>query len=450
MVGSRRDAYNLPRIRSSFMPATSVLDIDLAAVRRNVRRIRSLLRPDARFGAVLKAEAYGLGAQRIGRIMAEEGAAMGVVYTAEQGRDLESLADQLPLLVLMPFASEGGLDTLSPLLRRQCCHLTVHEPGHVTAVIRTARRLGVRIPVHLEVDTGMTRGGCAYGDAPHLLERVAGAPELLLSGIASHFAAADSDPQRTADQAARFEDLLERSRHLITPQCHVHLANTCGTLRSKAYHHGMVRIGQGWAGLGIDQLGSAALPGALHLQPVVRWRTRIILVRDVVAGTAVGYSARWRAPGPTRIALIPVGYAEGYPRALGTDPDAPQPARVGVDVAVGGRMIRVWSAVVGVVNMDQITIDLGDLHGSDGLSPLSADETAVFSRLIGPGTAVELVGPVRSAPNHLAALARRARTAVLEVLSGLLPRHARTYLDDPPQTRAEADAPLVGAEARHE
>ena len=129
-------------------------------------------------------------------------------------------------------------------------HLSVHDIDHLEDLVILSERNAVSIPLHVEVDTGMSRGGFDLADVPRALDRIDAHPRLRLAGLYTHFAAAETDPEWTEKQDRQFEDLIETHAKLIPPDCLVHAANTCAMLRGRSYHKSMVRVGQAWAGYG--------------------------------------------------------------------------------------------------------------------------------------------------------------------------------------------------------
>jgi alanine racemase len=398
------------------MLQTSQLHIDLTAIDHNMRLLRRLVGPQVALCPILKADGYGLGAGRIGRQLAHSGAEMLAVYAprqaAELAADLTAASIDLPILVLMPVRHVEPLPELQPLLLRGALHLTIHDEAQLVDLSRLADLLGVKVPVHLEVDTGMSRGGCGLDDAPQLLRIIAGSPRLALAGLFTHFACADSDDSFTQRQFALFEDLVQKHRSQIPSGCLTHAANSHATIRHGRYHKSMVRVGLAWAGYAADGWsGSEMLPEARQLRPCLTWSSRIVHVKTIEPGTRVGYGARWTAARRSRIGLVPVGYADGYPTGLGAI-DARADFK-GATVAVlkrdGGVVKRIFAPVVGAINMDQITIDLTDT------GPIEV------------GATVELITPDPAAPNHLPRLAESAGTVPLDLLCRLNPRLGRVY-----------------------
>jgi alanine racemase len=227
---------------------------------------------------------------------------------------------------------------------RQRIAVTVCTPTGVQAFGAAGRRTGAKVAVHLKVDTGMHRQGCAPEELPGLTKLALAEPGLEVEGLWSHFAVADEPAKRatTDGQLARYQDALAAAAEAgLTPRWR-HLANSAGaTLRDDA-RFDLVRAG-------IELYGLAPSPELRaevgHLRPVLALRAAVSAVRTVEAGERVSYGHRWAAPARTRIATLPVGYADGVRRALSGR----------MRVVVAGRSVP----QVGRVTMDQIMVDAG-------------------------------------------------------------------------------------------
>ncbi|RMH28250.1 MAG: alanine racemase [Planctomycetota bacterium] len=404
--------------------STSRIEVDLAAVERNVDRIRRALsagapgRPAA-VCAVLKADAYGLGARRVAKRLELAGVEMLAVYTPEQARALVEAAVGAPILLMMPTPGVRREDPLYRPASTGRLHFTVHNAAQLSSLSRLADELGITLPLHIEVDTGLRRAGAPASEALRLVEAAGRHARLRVAGLCTHFASADCDPEFTRTQLERFASFLERARPIAGDGCAVHAANSCGVFRTPECHFDMVRVGLALYGCVADRFSDpescALIDPCRELEPVVRWTSRIVHLIDAAEGDPVGYGRTWRADRPTRLALVPVGFADGYPLGLSNR------GAVGVALSSGA---TAYCPVAGRVSMDQVTIDVTDL-------PAGA---------VTIGTEVELIGRDPSAPNHLPALARAARSSVHELLSRLGPRVPRVY-------RAVADQPLAPASA---
>jgi len=454
------------------MIRTSAIDIDLSGLDHNLRVLRRIVGPRCGLCPILKADAYGLGAVPIAGRLARAGADMLAVYTPAQALEVLSAGLGCPVLILMPVRDLD--EALREGLAERRLHLTVADRGHLEDLIRSQGRSGAAIGVHLEVDTGMSRGGCRPDEVPAILETIAASPALRLAGVFTQFVDAEGDLAATDRQMAGLDRIVAVHAALIPSDCLIHAANTFATLRHRRYHRSLVRLGLAWAGYGAELLrGDPVLEEARHLRPIITWRSTIIQTKTIEAGTSVGYRSTWTATRPSRIGLVPVGYADGYPMALGSTSAKPRPACVGVlvdspkgcqrtgaaaqsECRPGGaygalkeatrsdaaernprrrtrasvgpegrterygtpalKLNRRYVPVVGAVNMDQITIDLTDLDAMDGGGARQWT-----------GTVVELISPDPAAPNHLPTLAAAAGTIPHEIMCRLNPRIDRIY-----------------------
>ena len=407
------------------MTDTSRIRINLSAVESNIRVVRDVVGPDPLICPIVKADAYGLGAAPIARHLTVAGAGMLAVYTSAQAAALARSAVGGPILVLLPVREMDRIDESYRLLIRGDLHLTVHDEGHLEDLTRLAEQFATVIPLHLEVDSGMSRGGCSPNKAPTLARRISEHRWLRLAGMSTHFARAATDTRFTDKQLSIFDAVV--SKCAPPEDCLIHAANSVATLRDRRYHKTMVRIGQAWAGFGAERLSEGDFrQQAATLRPIVTWRSEIVQVRTIQRGTGVGYGSRWTAKRRSRIGLVPVGYADGYPMGAAATDAEPKPACIGVEIdATGGRE---FVRVVGQVNMDQITIDLTDLstpHGRRGAA-------------VGVGTSVELIGTDPQAPNHVPTLAATAGTVPHHLICSLNPRIKRSYHATESYQRAEA------------
>lgn len=405
-----------------FVASTSWIEVDLPAISGNVRVVRDVLASriagSASGGkasaavkpaicAVMKADGYGLGAARVAKRLQLSGVEMLAVYSPEQARALVEAAITSPILMLMPLHDLDRGDVLYRAASRGQLHLTIHDTATLDAAVTITERLGLRLAVQLEVDTGMSRGGASLDEAAGLLKRIIAHPRLILTGVFNHFASADSNRDETRGQSEAFSNWLQQNRRLIPEEAVIHEANTFGTFRSSGFHRSMVRVGLALIGFAGEDFGDSAdfefEAEAARLTPAVRWMSQIVHMKSIDPGTPVGYGATWRAARPTRVGLVPVGYADGYPLSLSNQ------AQVGVMMRGG---MKAFVPLIGRVSMDQITVDLTD----------------VPSDQVGIGSPVEVVGNDRTAPNHLPTLAKRAGTIGHELLCRLSPRLTRQYL----------------------
>ena len=308
--------------------------------------------------AVVKADAYGHGAVPVSRAALEAGADSLAVVTAEEGAELREAGIEAPILVFTDLLPDG-----LALAERSRLIVTAHSPESAK---RISSRPGLR--AHLKVNTGMNRWGVGtdgVGEARKILgER--------LTGVYTHFASADSDEEATRRQLTAFDAVL--SAHDFGDAL-VHAANSAATLWHPASHHGCVR--PGIALYGMHPEGDGGDPADEGLRPALSLKSYVADVRLVAPGEGVSYGLTWRAERPTHAATVPVGYAEGYRRALSG----------GAWALIGGER----RPILGRVTMDACVfgVDVGTrvgdevvLVGGQGEGVLRAEEVACWAGTI--------------------------------------------------------------------
>jgi alanine racemase len=378
---------------AQIFPPRSWAEIDLSAIRHNVRSLRRHIYP-SQVVPVVKADAYGLGAIPIAKAALDAGAAGCAVATVEEGIELRRAGIVAPLLVLgyapvevAPFAAEYDLT------------LTVYSLEMAMALSRAATRRGRRLPVHLKLDTGLNRFGLNLQELLKVARYVSGQPCLQLQGLYSHFATSDdTDTAFVHEQLRRFEHgrkVLE-SHNLHFPQ--VHMSNSAGGIRFGAARNTFVRFGLAFYGYYPSAATEAeARAAGLHLRPSLTLKSVLASVNELAPGETVGYSRTYTATEERCIGLVPVGYADGYRRALSNR----------AHVLVGERRVP----VIGRVSMDQFTVDLTDVPDAQ------------------EGDEVVLIGAQGNASVPLEEIAQLCDTIPYEVLTGLGRRIRRTYTD---------------------
>lgn len=356
--------------------------VDHRALGANFRTARALA-GGREVIAVVKADGYGHGASAVARTLLREGCPRLAVFDVHEACALREDGISVPVLA-MAGAHDAGQAHLATSFG---IAVVVHDRGALQPLREAARRTGHRSMVQVEVDTGMRRLGVPVGGAADLIAEIAADPDLTLEGVYTHFACADdAQPDSALDQIRAFRAVLGQLRERGVPTGLVHAANSAALLADPRIQDALPEATAVRPGLLLYGARSAAHQDPdRQLLPVMSVRTRVVAVRDVAAGTAVGYGASFRAPGPTRIATLPIGYADGVLRVL------------------GGRG-AVWLAgavrpIVGRVSMDSVTVDCGDASVGlgdeaifvglpDGRSAASAlHPVAGFGP--GPGIAVE-------------------------------------------------------------
>jgi len=313
--------------------APAWIEVDLAAVAHNVREFVRFLPSGCQLIAVVKANAYGHGATRIARAALQAGASSLAVGSVAEGVELREAGIVGPILVVGPMVPEQARDAIAFSL--------VPGLGSFDVLRAFASHAFRPVPVQVEVDTGMHRHGVPAARLGELIAELRLRARLELQGIYTHFAAIATDAIATIhSQLQTFVRTLAHVRDLGTAQRHA--CNTLGALVCPAAHLDAVRIGGGL--YGFDPLRGA---GAVHLRPVLSLKARLVGLRDAAVGEAVGYGGTFVCERPSRLALLPLGYADGLSRSLWQ----------GAPVLVRGRR----APIVGLVSMNQTIVDVTEV-----------------------------------------------------------------------------------------
>jgi len=372
-----------------------VAEVDLGAVQRNLRRVTAAVGPPVAVWGVIKADAYGHGAVAVARALEPLCDALAVSLV-EEGLELRGAGIRAPIVVLGAFYNRQHADVLGARLTP-----VVYDLGDIERFATTAGARGRRAEVHIKVDTGMSRLGLSTGELPAALAALRARPSLRLAGLCTHFASADAaDAEPTEEALRRFGRCLDLVRREGFADLVNHAANSAAAIRFPAARLDAVR--PGLALYGTLPSRELSLPG---LEPALRLTTRVMAVHEIPTGATVSYGGLWRAARPSRIATLPIGYADGYPRHV-TDAVA----------LIRGRRVP----LVGAVCMDMLMIDVTDVPGS-----------AV-------GDAVTLIGRDGAESISVDDLARWAGTVSYEILCGISKRVPRVFLDAPAPAPAPA------------
>lgn len=334
--------------------------VDLAAIAHNVQVLRDHA-GSADVMAVVKADAYGHGAARVAAAAIEAGAAELGVATIDEALGLRASGVTAPVLAWL---HAPGVD-FAPALDADV-QIGVSSVRQIADVVDAVKRTGRQASVTLKVDTGLNRNGLAAVDYPAALtslRRAASDGAIWVRGIMSHLANGDVPDDRLNDlQAQRFTEMLDEARRVGVAFEVAHLSNSPSAMARPDLAFDMVRPG-------VAVYGLSPIPqrGDMGLHPAMTLKCAVVLVKSIKAGEGVSYGHTWIARRDTKIALLPVGYADGVYRALGGR----------MDVLIKGRRYR----SVGRVCMDQFVVDLG----SGPTDVTEGDEAILF----GPGEAGE-------------------------------------------------------------
>ncbi len=319
------------------------VEIDLAALDRNVGRIKAALPARVRYVAVVKANAYGHGMPEVVARLLQAGIDRFAVANVEEAALLREIGPQAEVLVLSPSLPEEHARAVALGV-----DLTLSSVAEAEALSAAAVSLGRRARVHLKVDTGMGRAGVWHERAADALAAVLAAPGLELRGLYTHFANADGDPAFTAEQRRRFLGVLARVPEALRPGLMVHADNSSGLdTFAAAAPFNAVRVG-------LLQYGLPPHPGSfldrIRPEPLLAFHSRVVLVKDLPAGTPVSYGSTHRLARASRVAVVAAGYGDGIPTA------ASNRGRL----LVRGRRCP----ILGRVTMDQTIVDVTDLPGA--------------------------------------------------------------------------------------
>ncbi|USR89706.1 alanine racemase [Phormidium yuhuli AB48] len=348
------------------------VEIDLGALGENVRQLRGLLAPETDLMAVVKADGYGHGAIPIAKTVLEAGARALGVATVPEGIELRQAGIEAPILVLGAVQSPPQIEALV----RWRLEPTLCDRPQAVLMAKILDQLAPDqpLPVHLKLDTGMSRLGVLWTEAVPFVRQVLAFPQLRLASVYSHLATADEeDITMMRTQEERFQGAIAALKSAgITPP-KLHLANSAATLCNRASHYDQVRVGLSLYGL----YPAPHLRSQVKLQPVLQVKARITQVKTIPPGTGVSYGHRFVSQRETRLAVVGIGYADGVPRLLSNRLQG---------LWQGGD--RVWRfPQVGAITMDQLMLDVtevpevqvGDVVtflGTLGDTSISADDWA--------------------------------------------------------------------------
>ena len=342
----------------------SWVEVDLDNFTKNWSEMKRLVGPDCRIMQVVKADAYGHGAIEISNVALKNGASLLGVANADEGIQLRISGITAPILILSP--STGS--EIDEIIKYNLIP-SVSDLNFARELQRKSKKADIRTPIHIEVDTGMGRGGTIYHEAFHVIKEILGFPNIIVEGIFTHLASSERLDDYNNMQWRLFKELLDKLEEYYIRIPIKHMANSGAILNYPAFHLDIVRPGL---------MSYGVYPGPTtktkaHLLPVMCFKTRVALIKEFPQGYSIGYGRSYITTKPTKIATIPVGYGDGYERILSNQGEA---------------LIRGKRApIVGNISMDMCTIDvshiedclIGDevvLMGGQDNECISADEIA--------------------------------------------------------------------------
>jgi alanine racemase len=400
MLASR---YNFETVSSATLdvaPRQSIrptwAEISLGTLRENFRAVQTHVGPQVTVCAVIKADAYGHGATPCALSLEAAGTKWFGVTTTDEGMPLRSAGLRGRILLMTGFWRGEEQEVV-----RQNLTATVWEPWHVEVLGHAAQQLGApRQPIHLKIDTGMARLGVRLEELPLMCEVIRQSAHVALEGVSTHFASSElPDAPETQLQIENFERALRVVKDAGLSPHLFHMDNTGGIVNLPNTWKNMVRPGIALYGYTLPlqkSAGSTDNRPKLRVQPALSWRTRIISIRKFGAGQPLGYGGSYKTSRPSRIAVLPVGYADGYRRGLSNR----------------GRVIirHAYAPIVGAVSMDLTLIDVTSIPG------------------VQEGDDVILIGRSGSLRVDAAELAEISGTVPYEILCGISKRVPRVHL----------------------
>ena len=376
-------------------------EVNLTALQHNFRTVHDFVRPNATVCCVVKCDAYGHGAVECSLALQREGATWFGVTSVEEAVKLRRAGVSGRILVMTGFW-RGEEDEVLAQELTPAIWSWEHLEALENAAVRQKQN-GRKIPVHLKLDTGMARLGLPLAELDSFADALREAEHVVLDGVFSHLASSEVlDAPDAVQQIARFDAAVEELRAKgFSPQF-IHMANSAAVVGRPGVWHNMVRPGLLLYGDCLPttsiMTGAPEASMELPLVPVMSWKTRIIALRDVPAGQAIGYSGAFVTSVPSRIAVIPVGYGDGYSRHLSSR---------------GRVLVRGdYASIVGNVSMDLTTIDVTGMPG------------------VSIGDEVVLMGSQGEKKISVWEHAQHAMTIPYEVLCGLSPRVPRMYVEE--------------------
>lgn len=362
----------------------TVLEINMSGLLQNLKKIKSVLRPNVKTMAVVKAFGYGTGSFEIAGLLQAQGVDYLTVAFADEGVALRKAGITLPIMVMN--AEAGSFDTLTTNLLEP----EIFSFSMLDAFLEHLDKEGLsKYPVHIKIDTGMHRLGFTGEEWENLGKKLV--TDLVdVKSVFSHLAASE-DPNEdafTKQQAQTFEEACRVIRKYVSSDFIRHLANSSGILRHPELQYDMVRVG-------IALYGFAGAKSNLQLEEVMTLRTTIAQIKKLMPGETVGYNRKGKITRPSMIATVRIGYADGYPRQLSN--------------GVGKMILHGQEApVIGTVCMDMTMLDVTEIPGVK-----EGDEVIVF-------------GKARS----LLLLAAESNTIPYEIMTGISQRVKRIYVEE--------------------
>lgn len=372
---------------SQFPPARCWAEIDLEALRSNLKVCRNLAGDSCGIMAIVKADAYGHGLSEVVSALSDLVDWFGVANFREAVRARNAASGRAPHILIL---SPAMPDEIGPIVANGFSG-SVSQPSEVDAFAAAAFRLGTVARLHAVADTGMGRMGCPSSEFAAFIGQIQANPHCCLEGIDTHFPSADEDREFTLTQIERFRQLLGE----VDPGegCKIHLGNSAGLLGFHSITPFATLSRPGLALYGVSPLPESTV----GLKPVMSLKTRVSLTRQIEPGTGISYGRTFIATQPMKVATLAVGYGDGYSRHL---------SGKGTEVLIAGKRCP----LLGRVTMDQLVVDISSL-----------------ATAVGSGDEVVLVGRQGDEEITVTELALKAGTIPWEILTGITNRVERVY-----------------------
>lgn len=328
------------------------VEVSLSTLRQNFRAIQNMVGTDVTVCAVVKADAYGHGSPDCARALEAEGARWLGVTSTDEGVIVRDAGARSRVLLMSGFWRGEERDVLAQDLTPM-----VWDPAQIEALDRAAVAAGLTtVPVHLKLDTGMGRLGATSKDLPDALKALVRASRLHLEGVASHLASSDVlDAIQNDEQSASFDRMLKVVLDAGFSPRYLHMANSAALLSRPTSWKNMVRPGIAMYGYALNFRRAGRVEenqSPIPMVPALSWKTRILSIKQVPANQSLGYNATFTTKAPSTIAVLPVGYADGFDRRLSNRGQ----------VIVRGR----YATIVGLVSMDLTLVDVTGLAAEIG------------------------------------------------------------------------------------
>ncbi|MFH1878837.1 MAG: alanine racemase [Candidatus Omnitrophota bacterium] len=361
-------------------------EINLGAIRKNLNCIRGLLDPGKDIMAVVKANAYGHGLCEISKVLVEEGIDYLGVATVDEALALRRAGIRKPVLVLGATMAEEARAAVAHDITITLCDREI-----LKVLVNSAVEMKKRPKAHIKIDTGMGRIGVWHEDSIAFIREVFSRKEVDLEGVYTHFSSAARDKMMTLLQIRDFGDVIDDMKLSGINVKYTHAANSVAVVDWEKSHLNLVRTGILLYGV----YPKEAFRREFRLEPVLSLKTKIVFLKDTPPGRSISYGRTYITQNQTRIATIPIGYADGYGRILSNKAEA----------LIRGQFVR----IVGMVTMDQTLLDVGHIPG------------------VKVGDEVVLIGRQEQSEIPIEKIAKLAGTIPYEILSQITDRVPRIY-----------------------